>query len=89
MAPHCRRCNVTFDNENQLTDHSRLSEGCTIRTGIPIEGFNKDQGKALKGRRTMFRAGSEEEKWKIIYLILFPSTAPGMLPSPCKLPITL
>jgi hypothetical protein len=53
-----------------------------------MEGFNKDQEKALKGRRTMFRAGSEEEKWKIVYLILFPSTAPGGLPSPCKLLVT-
>jgi hypothetical protein len=54
-----------------------------------MEGFNKDQEKALKGRRTMFRAGSEEEKWKIVYLILFPNTTPGRLPSPCKLFITL
>jgi hypothetical protein len=85
MPLHCRRCYVTFDNEDQLEDHSRLLESCTLRTASPMEGFNKDQEKALKGRRTMFRAGSEEEKWKIVYLILFPSTAPGKLPSPCKL----
>jgi hypothetical protein len=88
MPLHCRRCYVTFDNEDQLNDHSRLPVSCTIRKAVPMEGFNKDQEKSLKGRRTMFRAGSEEEKWKIVYLILFPNTAPGRLPSPCKLLIT-
>jgi hypothetical protein len=33
----------------------------------------------------MFRAGSEEEKWKIVYLILFPDTALDAMPSPCQL----
>jgi hypothetical protein len=49
-----------------------------------MEGFNEAQKKELKSRRCMFRAGSEEEKWKIIYLILFPDTALNELPSPCK-----
>jgi hypothetical protein len=49
----------------------------------PPVGFDVDQGKALRGRKTMFRAQSEEEKWKIVYLILFPDTALGELPSPC------
>lgn len=50
-----------------------------------MEGFDKDQERALKVRKTMFQAGSEEEKWKIVYLILFPDTALGELPSPCEL----
>lgn len=49
-----------------------------------MEGFDKDQEKALKGRKTMFRAQTEEEKWKIVYLILFPDTALGEMPSPCE-----
>jgi hypothetical protein len=51
---------------------------------ISIDGFNEEQKQALKSRRTMFQAGSEEEKWKIVYLILFPDTALGDMPSPCK-----
>jgi hypothetical protein len=49
-----------------------------------MEGFDKDQERALKSRKSMFRAESEEAKWKIVYLILFPDTALGELPSPCK-----
>jgi hypothetical protein len=66
-----------------LTDHSRSTDGCIVRDAEPMEGFNKDQEKALKGRQAMFHAESEEEKWKIVYLILFPDTALGELPSPC------
>jgi hypothetical protein len=49
-----------------------------------MDGFNKDQEKELKGRRGMFRAGTEVEKWKIVYLILFPDTPLGGIPSPRK-----
>lgn len=85
MPLHCRRCYITFEDEAQLTDHSRSSDGCVIRDTQPIEGFDKDQEKKLKSRRSMFRAESEEHKWKIVYLILFPDTAPTDLPAPCKL----
>ncbi|KAF2036397.1 hypothetical protein EK21DRAFT_84083 [Setomelanomma holmii] len=55
---------------------------CVVADVPPPEGFTQDQETALKGRRSMFRAGSEEEKWKIIYLILFPDTALGQVPAP-------
>jgi hypothetical protein len=85
MPLHCRRCYITFDNENQLNEHSRLEESCSIREKISMEGFNKDQEKELKSRRAMFRAGgSEEKKWQTVYLILFPDTPFGSMPSPCK-----
>jgi len=84
MPLHCRRCYTTFEDESQLTHHSQSTAICTVRDAKPIDGFNKDQEKALKGRRTMFQAGNEEEKWKVIYLILFPDTPLGELPSPCK-----
>jgi hypothetical protein len=83
MPPHCRRCYTTFSNEAQLTDHSRSTDTCAKSDAKPPEGFDKDQERLLKGRKTMFQADSEEEKWKIIYLILFPDTALGELPSPC------
>ena len=85
MPPYCRRCYSTFDSETQLTEHFRSASTCPVRSPVNIEGITKEQESALKGRRTMFQAGSEEEKWKIIYLILFPDTALSELPSPCKL----
>jgi hypothetical protein len=32
----------------------------------------------------MFQAGSEQEKWNIVYEILFPDTISGTIPTPCK-----
>jgi hypothetical protein len=54
-----------------------------MRDAEPPGGFDKDQEKALKSRSRMFQAASEEEKWRIVYLILFPDTPLGELPSPC------
>ncbi|KAH8719328.1 hypothetical protein GQ44DRAFT_809716 [Phaeosphaeriaceae sp. PMI808] len=82
MPLHCRRCYEIFKNEAQITEHSRLSDGCVMRDAKLIEGFDKDQEKKLKDRSTMFQAESEEHKWKIVYLILFPDTAPSELPTP-------
>jgi hypothetical protein len=84
MPPHCRRCYSIFDDEDQLTEHARSPDSCIVTDTSPPEGFSKDQELKLKGRRTMFQAESEEEKWKIVYLVLFPNTALGDLPSPCK-----
>lgn len=84
QLPHCRRCYATFENESLLTEHARSVNGCAKQDPISLQGFDKDQEKRLKGRSDMFQADSEEEKWKIVYLILFPDTALGELPSPCK-----
>ncbi|KAH5305110.1 hypothetical protein HBI12_171720 [Parastagonospora nodorum] len=81
MSPHCRRCYTTFENETQLTDHSRSTDTCVVTNALPPEGFDKDQEKKLKNRSKMFRADSEEQKWQIVYVILFPDTAPSELPS--------
>jgi len=45
--------------------------------------MDKSQVEKLKHRKKMFGVGSEE-KWNIIYEILFPDTVPGTLPSPCE-----
>jgi hypothetical protein len=68
-----------------LTEHSRATDGCEKRDAIPMDGFNKDQERALKCRKAMFQANTEEEKWKHVYLILFPDAVLGEIPSPCKL----
>ncbi|KAF2830185.1 hypothetical protein CC86DRAFT_403493 [Ophiobolus disseminans] len=82
MPLFCRRCNMTFENESQITDHSRSMDMCIVTDTLPPEGFDKDQEKELKKRKKMFRAESEEQKWKIVYLILFPDTALTELPTP-------
>ncbi|KAH8717068.1 hypothetical protein GQ44DRAFT_762312 [Phaeosphaeriaceae sp. PMI808] len=82
MPIHCRRCYVIFEHEAQLAEHSQSTESCVKQDPIPMEGFDQNQGKLLRSRKLMFRAKSDEEKWNIIYLILFPDTAAGSQPSP-------
>ncbi|KAF2848098.1 hypothetical protein T440DRAFT_176910 [Plenodomus tracheiphilus IPT5] len=79
---HCRRCCNEFDNEDQLTEHSSSTVTCEVAVATKFEGFDKDQERKLKSRKMMFRAHSEEHKWKIVYLILFPDTGLFELPSP-------
>jgi hypothetical protein len=89
MPLHCRRCYLTFKTENQLDDHAQLLEACPRREAVPMEGFNKEQEEKLRDRSPMHRAqGSEEKKWQIVYLILFPDTPFGSMPSPCKILLT-
>jgi hypothetical protein len=85
---HCRRCYTTFASESLLTEHSRATDGCEKRDAIPMDGFNKDQERALKCRKAMFQANTEAEKWKHVYLILFPDAVLGEIPSPCKLDLS-
>jgi hypothetical protein len=49
-----------------------------------MNGMSEDQKKAMKKRVPMHGAKDEEEKWKIIYQILFPDTVPDEIPAPCK-----
>jgi hypothetical protein len=84
MALYCPRCYLTFENEDQLNNHFLAATVCERRTAIPIEGFNKEQHRALKERKAMFRA-TEEQRWVAMYLILFPDTVLGKVPSPCKI----
>ncbi|KAH7090412.1 hypothetical protein FB567DRAFT_626393 [Paraphoma chrysanthemicola] len=64
------------------TEHARSTESCVVTEVSPPGGFNKDQEAKLKDRKSMFQAETEEEKWKIVYLILFLDTLLGHLPSP-------
>jgi hypothetical protein len=85
MPLYCRRCYLTFKTENHLDDHAQLQEPCPRGEARPMEGFNKEQEEKLRDRGPMFRAkGSEEKKWNTVYLILFPYTPLGTIPSPCK-----
>jgi hypothetical protein len=89
LPPQCTRCCETFKTEERLKEHSRSPEGCTVREQEPLEGLDKSQVEKLKYRKSMFQAESMEEKWRIIYGILFPDVASELIPSPCKSPFPL
>jgi hypothetical protein len=49
-----------------------------------MEGFDKDQEKALRNRKRRDPELDEIGKWKEMYRYLFPSEDKSMMPSPCK-----
>lgn len=67
-----------------LREHQRDLAGCEIKEQVPLEGFNKDQERKLKSKKRSIVYQSEEDKWKGVYLILFPDDAESDMPSPCK-----
>ncbi|KAI1123194.1 hypothetical protein F5Y10DRAFT_252291 [Nemania abortiva] len=79
----CRRCYAAFKTEEELDSHIRSSEQCEVRQQpSPIEGFNASQRVELKSRPRGLKHMSEPQKWRRIYLILFPETAESDIPSP-------
>ncbi|KAK0708627.1 hypothetical protein B0H67DRAFT_345421 [Lasiosphaeris hirsuta] len=83
MPLHCTRCRTMMDTAADLGAHMRVSKDdiCNLNTETPIEGFTPDQGQAMRSRKSG-RGLSEVEKWKGLYLILFPECNPDETPEP-------
>ncbi|XTI87777.1 hypothetical protein V2W45_1309885 [Cenococcum geophilum] len=90
----CPRCFQVFPKDDALREHQRATEACPRREQCINDwydwdqGFNEDQKKKLKSRKGR-KDMPEEEKWKDIYRILFPSDPESDIPSPCKCRINL
>ncbi|KAK3331329.1 hypothetical protein B0H66DRAFT_469697 [Apodospora peruviana] len=70
-AIRCVRCGETFETNTALEEHYRLPERCEVKTmGLQPEELTLEQEKALRKRK---KFASEEEKWRDMYRILFPS----------------
>ena len=82
----CNRCCATFGNESTLREHQRDIRGCEVTQNLPLEGFDKDQENQLKSKKRSPNSatGSEEDRWRAVYRILFPDDDEADVPSPCK-----
>lgn len=81
----CPRCWEVFKADNELQSHLQQDPPCTIQGNRMLhEGFTKDQEKKLRSRKKTHGDMTDEEKWREIYLILFPDDDPSSIPSPCK-----
>ncbi|KAJ2989203.1 hypothetical protein NUW58_g3592 [Xylaria curta] len=79
----CLRCYAPFDTEAERDFHMRSAEQCELRDPpAPIEGFNASQRVELKSRPRSLKSMSEPQKWRRVYLILFPGTPEIDIPSP-------
>lgn len=82
LPVHCSRCYTVFKCDTELVTHQRLPEGCEVRTVELPEGYNREQEGILRRKRKL--AGSEEEKWRAMYKILFPDDDESDIPTPCR-----
>ncbi|KAL2148641.1 hypothetical protein VTH82DRAFT_2195 [Thermothelomyces myriococcoides] len=79
----CPRCWEQFKVESQLQDHLQQDPPCPIRQNRVIqEGFTKEQEKKLRSRKKTHADMTDEDKWREIYMILFPDDDPETIPSP-------
>ncbi|KAI1359916.1 hypothetical protein F5Y08DRAFT_62871 [Xylaria arbuscula] len=79
----CLRCYTPFDTEAERDSHMRSTDQCELRDPpAPIEGFNTSQRVELKSRPRGLKNMSEPQKWRRVYLILFPGTPEIEIPSP-------
>lgn len=58
-------------------------ERCQIRDKPEVSGFDAKQEKLLRSRKKGSKHLSEGDKWRDVYLILFPGTSANEIPSPC------
>ncbi|KAI1176104.1 hypothetical protein F4777DRAFT_286880 [Nemania sp. FL0916] len=79
----CLRCYAPFGTEAERDVHMRSAEQCELRDPpAPIEGFNFSQRIELRSRPRGLKSMSEPQKWRRVYLILFPGTPEIDIPSP-------
>ncbi|KAK3358519.1 hypothetical protein B0T24DRAFT_540256 [Lasiosphaeria ovina] len=78
----CPRCWEVFKSDNQLRSHLQQDPPCDIRESTPVEGFSKDQEKRLRSRKKVQNDMTDEDKWREIYMILFPDDDRETIPSP-------
>ncbi|KAL3301697.1 zinc finger c2h2-type protein [Colletotrichum asianum] len=86
QKPHCTKCGEPFVDESSHADHKVCSTNfvhpVTGKFLREFKGFNKEQEAKLRDKKRK-RGGSNEEKWKDIFNILFPDATE--VPNPCKL----
>lgn len=78
----CPRCRTPFPNDRELSDHLMQLERCTIQIADPVQGIDRFQEAQLRTRRRTTE--TEWQRWREIFLILFPDDDESSIPSPCK-----
>jgi hypothetical protein len=77
----CERCKCLFDSTEDVTQHRKSVQACELSLVPEAEGITDCIEKRLRSRKKTHRDQSEEDRWRELYLILFPET---IVPSPCR-----
>lgn len=79
---HCQRCFKEFSDAKEQAAHARELVACQVIATAPVfEGFDAEQAEKLRSRKAL-KNKPEAERWKEIYMILFPDAE--FIPDPCK-----
>ncbi|KAI0384618.1 hypothetical protein F5Y04DRAFT_247348 [Hypomontagnella monticulosa] len=79
----CPRCNEPFDDAKDLADHLRADVPCEKLDVIPLlQGIDETTEAKLKVRKKNCPGMTDEQRWRDIYMILFPEANPNAVPSP-------
>lgn len=74
---------MTFKREAELDAHMRSETPCDlVSKTTEEEECSEEQQKALKARPKFTGTMTEEDRWRAMYMILFPDAR--IAPSPCK-----
>ncbi|KAI0602337.1 hypothetical protein F4775DRAFT_237042 [Biscogniauxia sp. FL1348] len=78
----CLRCRKPFREQKDLEDHLRADARCEKVELVPVLGIDEATESKLRMRKKYSPDVTEEQRWKDIYIILFPKANPRSVPSP-------
>ncbi|KAI0181686.1 hypothetical protein GGR52DRAFT_567907 [Hypoxylon sp. FL1284] len=79
----CPRCNGPFEDAKDLAEHLRADVPCEKLEVVPsLQGIDESIEAELRVRKKNCPGMTDEQRWKDIYMILFPKANPKALPSP-------
>ncbi|KAL6406688.1 hypothetical protein AUP68_09490 [Ilyonectria robusta] len=78
----CPRCHEAFESEKTQLEHLTAEKPCQKREKPKLEGVDSSTEKILRSRKHMQKHNNEEDRWREIYVILFPGTNAESIPNP-------
>ncbi|KAL2266840.1 hypothetical protein VTJ83DRAFT_4117 [Remersonia thermophila] len=79
----CPRCWLVFKSDGELQGHIQQDPPCQKQEKQTLQdGFTKDQEKKLRSRKKTHAEMNDEDKWREIYMILFPDDDHSIIPAP-------
>lgn len=70
---HCERCSLTFSNEYERLEHTRMVASCLVKDPIVWDAVNKTQKEQLS--KKISSKNTPRQNWYRIFDLLFPGTS--------------
>lgn len=80
----CHRCGLYLESNQALQDHLRSLDICPVKVILPQMGFMTQIQSEEIGKKRQVHTVPLLQRWKEIYLILFPDADEDTIPGPCE-----